>query len=69
VKGTLNTLRAVGPESVLSRGYAIVRRAADDKIVRSTHQVAVGDSLNLRLLDGTIGATTDRIEPSPEEEE
>jgi exodeoxyribonuclease VII large subunit len=69
VKGALNTLRAVGPESVLSRGYAIVRLAADDKVVRSTQQVAVGDSLNLRLLDGTIDATTDRVEPSPEEEE
>ncbi len=68
VKGAVNTLRAVGPESVLSRGYAIVRLAADDKVVRSTRQVSAGDALNLRLHDGTITATTDQVELTSAEE-
>ncbi len=63
VKGALNTLLAVGPESILSRGYAIVRRAADDKVVRSTRQVSAGDELNLRLQDGEISATTEQVSP------
>jgi exodeoxyribonuclease VII large subunit len=69
VKGAVNTLRAVGPESVLSRGYAIVRRVADDKVVRSTHQVDVGDALNLSLHDGTIDVTTDHVESTSKDEE
>jgi exodeoxyribonuclease VII large subunit len=68
VKGTANTLHAAGPASVLARGYAVVMRADDDSLVRSTRQVAVGDGLKLHLRDGTISATTDHVESTPEED-
>lgn len=68
VKGAANTLHAIGPASVLERGYAIVTRADDETVIRSTHQVSVGDALNLRIRDGMISATTDYVEPNPEEE-
>ncbi len=69
VKGAADTLHAVGPASVLARGYAVVMRADDDSLVRSTHQVGIGDALKLRLRDGTISATTDHVETTPEEED
>jgi exodeoxyribonuclease VII large subunit len=69
VKGAADTLHAVGPASVLARGYAVVMRADDDTLVRSAHQVVIGDALKLRLRDGTISATTDHVETTPDEED
>ena len=68
VKGAADTLNAVGPVSVLARGYAVVMRADDDSLVRSTQQVGIGDALKLRLRDGTITATTDHVESTSEED-
>lgn len=68
VKGAADTLNAVGPLSVLARGYAVVMRADDDSLVRSTQQVGIGDALKLRLRDGTITATTDHVESTSEED-
>jgi exodeoxyribonuclease VII large subunit len=56
VLGWLQTLRAVGPQAVLARGYAIVSRAADGSIVRSVARVSVGEALDLRVSDGVIPA-------------
>ncbi len=56
VQGLAQTLTAVGPQAVLARGYAIVTRADDRRIVRSVLQVRPGLSLDLRVGDGTIPA-------------
>lgn len=45
-------LDALGPHSVLQRGYAIVR--ASNSVVRSKHDVQPGESLTIELHDGTI---------------
>ncbi|HEX6664251.1 MAG TPA: exodeoxyribonuclease VII large subunit [Gaiellaceae bacterium] len=47
-------LRALSPRSTLERGYAIVR--ADEGIVRSTGDVAAGDSVEVEVADGKFGA-------------
>src|SRR5205814_5294091 len=52
-------LSALGPEATLERGYAIVRRATDARIVRSPVEAPAGASLRIRLAGGEIGATTD----------
>ncbi len=46
------TLRAVGPASILARGYAIVQRADDETVVRSVAQASSGDALDVRVSDG-----------------
>ena len=46
-------LDALSPLKVLGRGYAIPRKV-DGSVVRSTADVASGDSLNLRVTDGEI---------------
>jgi exodeoxyribonuclease VII large subunit len=56
LQGLVQTLRAVGPEAVLARGFAVVQRASDGRVVRSTHQVRSGDRLAVRVLDGTFPA-------------
>jgi exodeoxyribonuclease VII large subunit len=47
-------LRALSPRATLERGYAIVRR--DDAVVRSVTSVDAGDTLEVELSDGRIGA-------------
>jgi exodeoxyribonuclease VII large subunit len=56
LRGLIQTLSAVGPETVLARGYAVVRRLADGEVVRSIAQVTAGDSLGVRISDGSFGA-------------
>lgn len=56
VGGLAQTLAAVGPETVLARGYAVVRRAQDQAVVRSVEQVQSDDRLRVRVSDGSFAA-------------
>ncbi len=53
--GLGNQLLALSPEAVLQRGYSIVSRESDDKLVSRRSQVRVGDALRIRFQDGEIG--------------
>jgi len=57
LSGLLQTLTAVGPASILTRGYAIVRRLADDRVVISVHDVLPGTGLSIRVSDGAFTAS------------
>jgi exodeoxyribonuclease VII large subunit len=48
-------LNALSPRATLERGYAIVHRGAD--VVRSPEQVEGGDAIDVRVAEGTFGAT------------
>jgi exodeoxyribonuclease VII large subunit len=48
-------LGALSPLATLERGYAIVHRG--DELVRSPAQVDTGDAIDVRVADGTFGAT------------
>jgi exodeoxyribonuclease VII large subunit len=48
-------LGALSPLATLERGYAIVHRG--DELVRSPEQVGAGDAIDVRVADGTFGAT------------
>ena len=52
----IHTLQAVGPNAVLSRGYAIVRHSRDRSVIRSVAQVSAGDEIEVRVSDGEFGA-------------
>jgi exodeoxyribonuclease VII large subunit len=45
-------LSALNPEATLGRGYAIVRRADDDRVVSRVEQVSPGDRLSVQVSDG-----------------
>ncbi len=49
----MEKLRLLSPETILSRGYAVVYRE-DGTLVRSASQVAAGDALTTRVADGTF---------------
>jgi exodeoxyribonuclease VII large subunit len=56
VDGLAKTLRAVGPQAVLDRGYAVVSRVEDGLLVHSVTQVSLEDRLRIHVRDGSFGA-------------
>ena len=56
-------LQALGPQSALSRGYALVRDKKG-KIIRNAHQVQVGDHLRVTLGEGELAVSIDKAEDS-----
>lgn len=50
------TLRAYSPDAILQRGYALVTRTKDGKLVSSTRFVKPGELIDLRLQDGSLSA-------------
>ena len=52
-------LAVLGPQATLDRGYAIVRRADDGRIVRDPADAAPGTRLALRVAQGELPATAD----------
>jgi exodeoxyribonuclease VII large subunit len=49
----------LGPQATLDRGYAIVRRADDERIVRDPIDAPGGTRLRLRVAHGDLPATAD----------
>lgn len=58
-------LRALSPEQTLSRGYAIVRKP-DGRVLRSSHEVAPGASLELRLAAGAASVLVQEVRHADE---
>jgi len=52
-------IEALSPLAVLGRGYAICERTQDGRIVRRAGDVAVGDSVRIRLEEDQLDCTVD----------
>jgi len=50
----LMALNALSPYKVLDRGYAIVTRSSDGKIVKSAEDVSVGEEIKVKLAQGML---------------
>ena len=50
-------LAALNPTATLARGYAIVHRRADDRLVVRVTQVSAGDRLSVQVSDGSFEST------------
>jgi exodeoxyribonuclease VII large subunit len=53
-------LTALGPQRVLARGYALVRRAADGQLVKLAGEAPAGTRLSVVLHQGTLGCLVER---------
>ena len=58
-------LDALSPLGVLARGYALVRRLEDGRIVRSPRDVRVADRLDLWLSEGRLTARVETLDREP----
>lgn len=56
VGGFARRLETLNPQAVLARGYAVVTRKKDQKIIGSVDDINPGDDLNIRVSDGTFDA-------------
>jgi exodeoxyribonuclease VII large subunit len=52
-------LRAVGPETILARGYAICLRPEDGRAVRSFREVEIGGPVRVLLGEGELGCVVE----------
>jgi exodeoxyribonuclease VII large subunit len=52
-------LSALNPDATLARGYAVVRRSDDGRVVSQVRQVAPGARLSVRVSDGTFGSVVE----------
>jgi exodeoxyribonuclease VII large subunit len=57
-------LHALSPLNVLGRGYAIATH--DGRALRRAKEVRPGDGISLRLHEGSVDATVDRVEEDPQ---
>jgi exodeoxyribonuclease VII large subunit len=57
VGGMAQRLGALDPAAILRRGFSVVQRLDDDKVVTAAAQVATGDALAITVSDGVIPAT------------
>jgi exodeoxyribonuclease VII large subunit len=58
----MRALNTVSPLATLERGYAIVIRSADGRVLRSSSQVRVGEDIEARLSEGRVIARVKDIE-------
>ncbi len=56
LKGLNRRLGALNPQAVLARGYAIVTRSHDRKIIGSVAEAKEGEGLKIRIKDGEFDA-------------
>jgi exodeoxyribonuclease VII large subunit len=54
---TARALQAVSPLATLARGFAVVTRSSDGSIVTAATQLALGESFDARLAQGSLRAT------------
>lgn len=56
LRGLTLRLHSLSPLLTLARGYAVVRRQADQSVITSVQQVKAGDELTIQVTDGYIHA-------------
>jgi exodeoxyribonuclease VII large subunit len=55
-------LEDLSPLGILGRGYAVCYDASGRRVVRSVGEIASGDSVRVRLHDGSAGCLVESIE-------
>ena len=58
----MSLLNAYSPLLVLNRGYSVTYK--NNKVVNTTDLLEIGDEINIRLADGTVGAIVQTKEVS-----
>lgn len=56
-------LDGLSPLAVLTRGYAVVRRARDGEVVRRAEQLAPGERLAVRVAEAELEASVEAVRP------
>ena len=57
-------LDALSPLAILQRGFSIVQTVSDGRVLRRASDVAVGESVQVRLAEGQLVCEVDKVMPS-----
>jgi exodeoxyribonuclease VII large subunit len=57
-------LAGLGPEQVLARGYGIITRASDGRVLRHADQTAAGEGVHVRLHAGRLECRVEETHPA-----
>ena len=57
------SLDSLSPMAVLNRGYAIVTRESDNRIVKSADQVTLDEKIHIRVRQGSLTARIEKTDP------
>ena len=61
LRGLARSLEAVSPLATIARGYSILQRD-DGQVVRGTGDVAAGDAVSARVVDGRLRLRVEDVE-------
>ncbi len=64
--GAQNRIEALNPSAILQRGFAVVQDS-QGQLVRSVGDTTTGELINIRLSDGALSSTVEKIEPDETE--
>jgi exodeoxyribonuclease VII large subunit len=63
VRSLAGALDSLSPLAILARGYSIVQKMPDGTVVRRTGDVAAGDQVSAKLVDGRLICAIEKIVP------
>ncbi len=63
LRALARSLEACSPLATVARGYSILTRSDDGRLVHSVTQVAPGDRLQARVRDGVLSLSVDAVRP------
>ncbi len=61
LEGLKNSLRFVGPNDTLERGYSIVEKSVGGQVVTNTSHVSSGDEIKITVSNGTFEGDVTRV--------
>ena len=56
LKGRVEKLGVMAPQNVMARGYAIIQRQADGKVIKSVSDLIPSERVSVTLSDGKVDA-------------
>ncbi len=60
IKGKIERLKALSPESTMKRGYSVVL-TGEDELIKSVDEIEVDDELKVMMTDGKLKAITEEV--------
>lgn len=58
---TINTITAINPKNLLSKGFSILFSEKDNSVITSIHQVNNNDNVAIMMLDGKLVASVKKV--------
>jgi len=58
LRGITQKIAALAPNATIARGYSVLQKSSDGKIISSVGDVMAGEDISITVSDGVIGAKT-----------